>query len=50
MIEKAIFLEDISSNMTSKERKFEKLFDKPSKLNSYAATIGELNQLKFVVI
>eukprot|EP00102_Acyrthosiphon_pisum_P023663 XP_016660873.1 PREDICTED: LMBR1 domain-containing protein 2 homolog [Acyrthosiphon pisum] len=39
MIEKAIFLEDINSNMTSKERKFKKMFNKPSKLNSYAATI-----------
>lgn len=48
MLEKAIFLEDINSNMTSRERKFKKMFNKPSKLNSYAdtSTIGEL---KFVV-
>jgi len=51
MIEKAIFLEDINSNMTSKERKFKKMFNKPSKFNSYAATltIGELNQFKLLV-
>ncbi|XP_026812450.1 LMBR1 domain-containing protein 2 homolog [Rhopalosiphum maidis] len=38
MLEKAIFLEDINSNMTSRERKFKKMFNKPSKLNSYADT------------
>lgn len=45
MLEKAIFLEDINSNMTSRERKFKKMFNKPSKLDSYAdtSTIGELN-------
>jgi len=48
MLEKAIFLEDINSNMTSRDQKFKKMFNKPSKLNSYAdtSTIGEF---KFVV-
>jgi len=51
MLEKAIFLEDINSNMTSRERKFKKMFNKPSKFNSYAdtSTIGELNEFKFIV-
>lgn len=48
MLEKAIFLEDINSNMTSRDRKFKKMFNTPSKLNSYAATstIGKLNNFK----
>lgn len=47
MLEKAIFLEDINSNMTSRERKFKKMFNKPSKLNSYAdtSTIGEFKSI-----
>lgn len=48
MLEKAIFLEDINSNMTSRDRKFKKMFNKPSKLNNYAdtSTIGEIFYLK----
>lgn len=48
MLEKAIFLEDINSNMSSRERKFKKMFDKPSKLNKYVDTsiIGEIFYLK----
>jgi hypothetical protein len=48
MLEKAIFLEDINSNMSSREQKFKKMFDKPSKLNKYVdtSTIGEIFNLK----
>jgi len=48
MLEKAIFLEDINSNMTSRDRKFKKTFNKPSKLNNYAdtSTIGMSDNLK----
>lgn len=44
MLEKAIFLEDINSNMTSRDRKFKKMFHTPSKLNNYVdiSTIGKL--------
>lgn len=44
MLEKAIFLEDVYSNMTSRERKFKNMFHKPSLLNKYLDTsmIGEL--------
>lgn len=51
MLEKAIFLEDINSNMASRERKFIRTFNKPSKLNSYADTsiIGEFYQFKLMV-
>lgn len=43
-LEKAIFLEDISLNMTSRDRKFKKIFNNPSKLNNFAdtSTIGKL--------
>lgn len=45
MLEKAIFLEDINSNMTSRDRKFKKMFQTPSKLNDFVdtSTIGKLN-------
>jgi len=48
MLEKAIFLEDINSNMTSRDRKFKKMFNKPSILNNYVdtSTIGKLNNFK----
>lgn len=44
MLEKAIFLEDINSNITSRDRKFKKMFNKPSKLDNYVdtSTIGKL--------
>lgn len=38
MLEKAIFLEDINANMTSRDRKFKKMFNKPSKLDNYVDT------------
>lgn len=43
MLEKAIFLEDINSNITSRERKFKKMFKKTSILDNYAdtSTIGK---------
>lgn len=43
MLEKAIFLEDINSNMSSRDRKFKKMFNQPSKLISFAdtSTIGK---------
>lgn len=45
MLQKAIFLEDINTNMLSRDRKFKKMFHKPSKWNNYAdtSTIGKLN-------
>lgn len=44
MLEKAIFLEDINANMTSRDRKFKKMFNKPSKLDNFldTSTIGKL--------
>lgn len=44
MLEKAIFLEDINANMTSRDRKFKKMFHKPSKLDNFldTSTIGKL--------
>jgi len=50
LLEKAIFLEDINSNMTSRDRKFKKMFYKPSKLNNFAdtSTIGILNNLNLI--
>lgn len=49
-LEQAIFLEDINLNMASRDRKFKKLFNKPSKLNSFAdlSTIGKLIDFKIV--
>jgi len=50
LLEKAIFLEDINSNMTSRDRKFKTMFYKPSKLNNFAdtSTIGILNNLHLI--
>lgn len=43
-LEKAIFLEDVYSNMASRERKFKNTFHKPSLFNKYLdlSIIGEI--------
>lgn len=46
MLEKAIFLEDINTNMTSRDQKFKKMFNKPSKLDNYVDT-SSIGKLKF---
>lgn len=43
-LEKAIFLEDVYSNMISRERKFKNTFHKPLLLNKYLdlSVMGEI--------
>lgn len=47
MLEKAIFLEDINSNMSSRDRKFKKMFNQPSKFSNFADTSSIGNYIPF---